>query len=156
GVEPEAETRHLYQEMLRRRPPRAPVHVAIFSGQRGSSAGDRRGPECIPAAPVMATPTTPLIGRDGDTKWLRQAMEEGCAGAGRLSGGVGEAGVGKTRLITEIATEAVQHGARVLVGRGYESDQILPFGPWVDALRTSGVTGDRGLLEELSPAWRTE
>src|SRR5262245_28394560 len=47
---------------------------------------------------------------------------------------VGEAGVGKTRLLAELAAEVNAVGGRVLLGRCHESEQILPFGPWVDAL----------------------
>jgi tetratricopeptide (TPR) repeat protein len=69
---------------------------------------------------------------------------------------VGEAGIGKSRLVVELATEALQLDVRVLLGRCYESDQILPFGPWVDTLRTSGVTSDPSVLDTLTPAARAE
>jgi tetratricopeptide (TPR) repeat protein len=42
----------------------------------------------------------------------------------------------------------------VLVGRSYESEQVLPFGPWVDALRPA-VTDD-AVLASLNPVWRSE
>jgi len=45
---------------------------------------------------------------------------------------VGEAGVGKSRLVTAVGTDARERGARVLLGRCYETQQILPFGPWVE------------------------
>jgi AAA ATPase domain len=69
---------------------------------------------------------------------------------------VGEAGVGKTRLGAELAAEVDQVSARVLIGRGHESEQILPFGPWVDALRTGRVPDERGWLETLPLAVRRE
>ncbi|MBM3220304.1 MAG: tetratricopeptide repeat protein [Candidatus Rokubacteria bacterium] len=43
-----------------------------------------------------------------------------------------------------------------MVGRCYETEQILPFGPWVEALRAA-VTGlDRGVLGSLDPTRRAE
>ena len=131
GVEPEADTRQLYQEILRRRPAREPAAGAI-------RVIPEHGP--LSASPSIATPPTPLIGRDGEMARLREALAQARAGAGQLLVIVGEAGVGKTRLIDEIAAEALPRDARLLLGRCYESDQILPFGPWVDALRTAGVT----------------
>jgi predicted ATPase len=69
---------------------------------------------------------------------------------------IGEAGVGKSRLLAEIAAEAVGRGGRVLVGRCYEAEQILPFASWVDAFRAGHVDAEKGVLESLNPLWRTE
>jgi tetratricopeptide (TPR) repeat protein len=69
---------------------------------------------------------------------------------------VGEAGVGKTRLLSELAAEVATRGTRVVLGRSYESAQILPFGPWVDAFRTSALLADDAVVGELNPAWRAE
>jgi len=144
GVEPEADTRQLYQEILRRRPQREP--------------GARTIPGIKPfSAPlVIAATQTPLIGRAAEMTRLREVLAQARGGAGQLLAIVGEAGVGKTRLIAELATEALPCDARLLLSRCYESDQILPFGPWVDALRTSGLTSDRSLFDELPPRWRAE
>ena len=46
--------------------------------------------------------------------------------------------------------------ARVLIGRCHESEQILPFGPWVDALRTGQVPDARSWLATLPLAIRRE
>src|SRR5262249_39657638 len=46
-------------------------------------------------------------------------------------------------------------GARVLIGRSYESAQIVPFAPWVDALRRGGIADDE-LARGLEPTWRRE
>jgi len=147
GVEPEADTRQLYGEILRQRPRRAPVAGATRGGL---------GEERVPPPSWMTATSMPLIGREGEVTALRHALGQARAGAGRLVAIVGEAGAGKTRLIAEIATEALPLDFRVLVGRCYESDQILPFGSWVDALRTSRVTVEGALLDELGPPWRSE
>jgi Mrp family chromosome partitioning ATPase len=52
---------------------------------------------------------------------------------------VGEAGIGKTRLVSALAADALTHGCQVLMGRRHESDSILPFAPWVDACRGGGL-----------------
>ena len=56
----------------------------------------------------------------------------------------GEAGVGKTRLAEELAQQLRWRGGRVLWGRCYEFERLLPYQPISEALRT--------LLPTLTPA----
>jgi DNA-binding SARP family transcriptional activator len=122
GIGPEAETRALYRELL----------VAAPGGALA---------EPVAAAPVewaqLDPPVTdtPLVGRAEELDRLRRALEAAWQGAGRAALVLGEAGVGKSRLVEAVVAEAAA-GGRVLVGRAHESEQILPFGPWVDLLRT--------------------
>jgi tetratricopeptide (TPR) repeat protein len=62
---------------------------------------------------------------------------------------LGEAGIGKTRLVEELAVRAARRGGRVAVGRCYETEQILPFAPWVAAFRSAGMLADAALVEAL-------
>src|SRR5262249_56056067 len=68
---------------------------------------------------------------------------------------LGEAGIGKSRMIEEFHARALASGARVLIGRSYESSQIVPFAPWVDALRRGGIADDE-VARGLEPMWRRE
>ncbi len=63
---------------------------------------------------------------------------------------VGEAGIGKTSLLGAFAGDALSTHARVLLGRCYESTQVLPFDPWVDALRAGAVLADEAVLQRSS------
>jgi class 3 adenylate cyclase len=56
------------------------------------------------------TPANPLVGRDGELERLRGAVEELAAGRGQVLLIVGDAGIGKTRLLDELRAIA---GARV-------------------------------------------
>ena len=47
---------------------------------------------------------------------------------------VGEAGIGKTRLLRELAARAEQRGDLVLSGSASELERNLPFSVFVDAL----------------------
>lgn len=69
---------------------------------------------------------------------------------------LGEAGIGKTRLVAEAATEALVREAAVLRGCGWPGEQVLAFGPWVDALGAGRVTEPIEILGGLEPAWRAE
>jgi len=144
GVEPEPETRQLYQEILRQRP----------SAGTGADVLIRDAGDTSPALPPRAPAADiPLVGRAVEMEQLREAFERACAGQGRVVAVLGEAGIGKTRLVGELIGAAEERGARVLVGRSYESEQVLSFGPWVDAFRASGAIDD---LRGMAPAWRSE
>jgi len=134
GVEPEAETKRVYQEILQR--------------QARTSAGAARAGE--PAA------ESPLVGREEEVGHLRRTLREILRGQGRVLLLTGETGIGKSRLIEELAAEAGRSGCRVLLGRAYETEQILPFRPWVDALRAGTILSETEALESLPRAWRGE
>jgi predicted ATPase len=78
------------------------------------------------------------------------------AGAGNSWSSSAKAGIGKTSLLGAFAADAPSSHARVLFGRCHESTQILPFGPWVDAVRAGDVLADDAVLARLDPAWRAE
>ena len=77
-----------------------------------------------------------LVGRDDDLERLRAALDAVTAGTPRIVVIGGEAGIGKTRLITEFAAAAVRDGSRVLVGGCLDlAEGGPPFLPFVEALR---------------------
>jgi DNA-binding SARP family transcriptional activator/tetratricopeptide (TPR) repeat protein len=134
GVEPEEETRRLYGEILGRQPAVSrPLHVP------GTAAGD-----------------APLIGREPEMAQLRWALGEADRGRGRLIALIGEAGVGKSRLVGEMAAEAHSTTRLVLVGRCYESERILPFAPWLEILKAARELADAEWLADLPPVMRRE
>src|SRR5262245_58787192 len=145
GAEPEPETRRLYQDILQQR-----VSEAAEPEARRLT---RTTPRTRPAEPVSEES---LIGRERELEQLRRALDEVRSGLGRVVVIVGEAGVGKSSLVTVVGAAAGEQGARLLLGRCYESQQVLPFGPWVDALRGGGVSQEAETLQELAPVWRAE
>ena len=109
------------------------------------------------ATPLSDLPAgLPLIGRTPELACLAAALADVRACHGRLLTVVGEAGVGKSRLLAEVAAVAERAGDRVLVGRAWEPEQVLPFAPWVDAFRSGRVPDDLPILEGLLPRWRGE
>ena len=150
GVEPEATTKQLYQEILRQR--LLPAATSV-EGPEGAIVA----PPEPPRPPDETLPRElPLVGRQAEIHRLREVLDRAWVGHGQVVAMIGEAGVGKSRLLAEVAAEAVARGGRVLVGRCYESEQILPFASWVDALRAGHVDADREALENLNPLYRTE
>lgn len=151
GLEPEPETRQLYQEILKRAPSggATPETSAPWSTARVPDAPP-------PAAADLGLDHTPLIGRERELSRVFQALGEASAGHGRVVTVVGEAGIGKSRLLASLASEARRRRIRFLLGRCYQSEQVLAFGPWVDALRAGNVARDTEVLSALDPGWRAE
>jgi hypothetical protein len=149
GIEPEEETKKLYQDILRRRSVLESTSRPIVSGGGLPVVVVHR------RSPTLAT-DIPLMGRNYEMARLRGLLADAMGGQGRVVGIVGEAGVGKSRLVSELAAEVPMIGGRVLIGRGHESEQILPFGPWVDAVQTGGVPETGKWLEFLPLAMRRE
>ena len=112
----------------------------------------------VPALPdwLLAPTDAPLIGRETELGRLRDAREVLRAGRGRLVAVLGEAGVGKSRLVTDLARESASRDCRVLFGRAWELERILPFAPWVAALRNGDIGREAQVVEDLSPVWRAE
>ena len=150
GVEPEADTKALYREILRRQgPPGATAVPALGAELEHASGPDRSHAE-------DRLPETPLVDRERESVLLRQTLEEAWAGRGRLVTILGEAGIGKSRLVAELISDAVTRGGRVLLGRCRETEQIFAFGPWIDALRSGHVARDLTGAPGLDPVWRRE
>ena len=146
GVEPEADTRALYLRLLQQ--PAAPA-------ADGTAATAPRIDVVDAGRPAMPLAGGPLINRAVELEQLDAARRAARSGRGRLVIVSGEAGIGKSRLIEECVTRALHEGARVLVGRAWEGEQ-LPFGPWIDALRSAGSIADTCARVSLDEPWRTE
>jgi DNA-binding SARP family transcriptional activator len=147
GVEPEGETQRLYQAILQQRAPTPDARRAP------KSRPPRRELRQVSLEPAPLDPM--LVARDRELAQLRRGADLARGGHGQIMMILGEAGIGKTRLIAELATEA-RDRSLVLLGHCYESEQILPFGPWADAVRAGPVLKDGEMLAGLAPAWRLE
>jgi DNA-binding CsgD family transcriptional regulator len=80
------------------------------------------------------------VGRQGEQAELRAAYEQAAAGSACAVLLGGEAGVGKTRLLSELASSAGEAGALVLVGRCADlRDADMPLLPIADALAALGA-----------------
>jgi tetratricopeptide (TPR) repeat protein len=85
-----------------------------------------------------------LVGRKEELEKLSQALEEAVGGRGSTTFVCGEAGIGKTRLVSETISKAEKGGAMIL--RGWcLPDCLEPLMPVKEALRGAGLLG---LMEE--------
>jgi DNA-binding SARP family transcriptional activator len=113
GVEPSAEIQEL--------------------GRRLGAAG---GPRRSPVRKVRSRPASPLVGRARELAtaqgWWRAAAD---GAPHRFALVTGEAGIGKTRLVTELTAWVEAAGGRHAMGTGLELSGGPPFAPWSEVLR---------------------
>ena len=97
-----------------------------------------------------------FVGRREEIASLTALLERAADGEPGFAIVAGEAGVGKTRLVTELAGHAAGSGFTVLAGHCVElGAEGLPLAPLIDALRTLARTTARTeLADVLGPARR--
>ncbi|MGW6494324.1 ATP-binding protein [Nonomuraea angiospora] len=76
-----------------------------------------------------------LVGRSTELSGLVRVLQSAAEGTAGVALVGGDAGIGKTRLISELVSEARERGFHVLVGQCAELGDALPYLPLADALR---------------------
>ena len=82
----------------------------------------------------MARGLTKFVGRENSMGTLMAAYEKTRTGAGQVVGIVGEAGVGKSRLLLEFINRLPQEESTVLEGRCIHFGSAVPYLPILDIL----------------------
>ena len=141
GVPPMPETRKLYD--------------AIINDNYVVSQPEISAPLAA-MSPESNGPTLPFIGREEELAQLGTQLD-----TGKLILLEGEAGIGKTRLASELISSQtwINPSAVVLQGVAYELEQGLPYQPVLDALRKLLSRADWKSLSahlDLAPVWITE
>ncbi|MGD9573011.1 MAG: AAA family ATPase [Thermoleophilia bacterium] len=135
GMLPSAQTRALADE-LRAGP-----------GAEGGAVAAPVPPSLPPA--LARHDHGPMVGRGDEAAALRAAWERARSGSAGVVVVTGDAGAGKTRLLSAFGQEAMREGATVLAG-GCAEDAVVAFGAFAEALRP-WVAEAGGSL----PAWVT-
>src|SRR5581483_10593070 len=93
-----------------------------------------------------------MVGREAELDRLLTLLGEAAAGRPMVALVSGDAGVGKTRLVTELSAAARATGYAVLTGRCAELADTVPYLPLADALRdaAAGALATGPLLEALA------
>ena len=79
-----------------------------------------------------------LVGRSAELARLRVLLDDAATGAvAALIGG--DAGVGKSRLVTEVSSIAASQGFTVLCGQCAEIGDSVPYLPFADAIRSASA-----------------
>jgi DNA-binding SARP family transcriptional activator/predicted ATPase len=117
---------------------------------------------------VVVEETRPFVGRKAERAAALTVVETMLNGTGGLLTVEGEAGIGKSRMLQEIAAGARWRGATVLQGQASETPGASPFSSLVEAL-TPLINSPRGrqletlladetlaILAPLNTAWKAK
>ncbi len=135
GLDPGPELEQLRHQILTHDP----------SLQTGTSAISVAAPPVEPephATAPSARPTSTFVGRETTLGHLRDALDEAVAGTSRIVLIGGEAGIGKSRLASELVARAQAAGVLVAWGRCHDDEGAPPLWPWVQVLRGLGATAN--------------
>lgn len=133
GVEPEAATVALYETLRETR------------GRDTTTVGEDRREQ----RPTFAA----LVGREKELAAAHAVWDRCSAGEPGLLVVSGEPGIGKTRLVAELERAVAAEGVATARTRAYEASGGLPWGPVVDWLRGSALSGP---LSRLDDVWRRQ
>ena len=140
GIVPDPATRQAFQRLMARAGP---------AGEKLPAAGPAAGA----AAGRSGLAAAQLIGRSRELDLLNDLWRAAAAGSRGLVLVRGGAGVGKTRLVTEIAGRALLQGAVVASSQCFGTSGRLALAPVADWLRNPAI---QSAVATLDPAWRTE
>jgi len=100
---------------------------------------------------VAASKSKAFVGRQAEMECLSLGLSQALGGDPQTFLLLGEAGMGKTRIIEEFAHRAAVRGVSVLVGRCREEEGSPAFWPWIQILRTHIESGHQETLSSLKP-----
>jgi DNA-binding SARP family transcriptional activator len=147
--------RRILESELGARTSQALEQARMDLGRGGAAAVPQAQPPATPRAPPpgMSPAASPLVGRAEACR----AIDAGLAAArsDRVHAVllfVGDPGIGKTRVLDELAERTRDVGGRVLRGRGFEAEMVRPYGAWIDAFRSAPLGPlPNDLAGELAP-----
>ena len=100
---------------------------------------------------VPVVPCPVLVGRAAELDALVAALDTACVGRGRVVFLVGEAGIGKSRLVHEVSSIAAKREVLQLRGRAVPGSSTSAFRPLAEAL--TGVDADSALRRDDMQPW---
>ena len=142
--------RQLLAHELGGKPTREMEAIRMAIGKGTGAADAVPAPPAAMQVPRLELPAStesraPLVGRAVEIATLKDKLRAAAAGRCReVVLLVGDPGIGKSRLLEELAVLARKEGGQVLSGRAFEAELVRPYGAWIDALRSNGSVTPSG------------
>ncbi len=106
-------------------------------------------------APVSSSFPFPFVGRAQEFNQLVTSYYETVRNGSRIIAIIGEAGIGKTRLVQEFLQWAETQKSEILFGSAWEGGNRVPYQPIVESLR-SRLDNESMFSELLDKVWLAE
>lgn len=142
GASPSALTRTLHAAILR-----GEIEPETRKRNETGSRGHNRN--ALAQRPPAHVANPPLLGRDNELAQLRAWLTALDRREGGVVALVGEAGIGKSRMLAEVAHEASQRGAQPILLRCTPIERGMPFAALIEALRPLIRAAPEALLRRL-------
>ena len=97
-----------------------------------------------------------FVDREKELSTLMNLHDKALEGQGQVLFITGEAGIGKTRLVTEFGQHARAFGSVFASGTSYEQEAAPPYAPWIDVLRSVIGETRREVLAKIPGIWAAE
>lgn len=107
----------------------APVRV---KGKAGLIRVYRPRATAAETLPAVLREQGPLVGRRAELAQIREALDAVAEGESRVLSIEGEAGIGKSRLVSELTATLRERGLAWLLGAGLSIEQQTPYRAWRD------------------------
>lgn len=128
---------------------RAAVDIATVPGRNGglslnqpvtSTARQVKTRQLKVAARPISAPVplsgNEFIGRSNESAQLDQMLDAAMSGQGCVALVLGQPGIGKTRIASELSSRAETLGARAVWGKCRDIEGTPPYWPWIQVMRT--------------------
>ena len=120
--------------------------IPVDATAPAAAASDPAGPAGAPASDA-----SPFVGRGNEYGLLIGLTARLMAGTGYTVLIEGEPGIGKSRLMREVARYAASHGLATLATNCYEIERAIPYQPVIDLVTRALERASPAALHKLAP-----
>ncbi len=127
----------------------AAERTAFLEAARSAAAAHRLRIDDAPVPPPAEKDAAPFVGRGSEFGLLIGLLARLTAGSGHVALVEGEAGIGKSRLMIELARYCAARGLSTLATHCYEIESAMPYQPVIDLVGKALELASKETLQKL-------